>query len=187
MEKPSVSKTAAPAEKKAEPKGEAKPAAKAAASKPGASGSGAMGAAPAAGGMPGAPAMPDPIAGLKQMLLGPIDTVIGEFEKVKQQLGGGKIGVELDSGDIVIPAAMVGKIPPALRQQFETCVGCSANDLVASKRGQSMQGQQKVSKGPGAKESMPSSGAKPSGAKPAMPGAKPSATKSASTSSASRA
>jgi hypothetical protein len=140
MEKPSASKTAAPAEKKAEPKGEAKPAAKAAASKPGASGSGAMGAAPAAGGMPGAPAMPDPIAGLKQMLLGPIDTVIGEFEKVKQQLGGGKIGVELDSGDIVIPAAMVGKIPPALRQQFETCVGCSANDLVASKRGQSMAG-----------------------------------------------
>jgi hypothetical protein len=186
METKPATKTAAPAAKKPEPKGEAKPAAQGAGAPPAKGAGGGMGAAPAAGGMPGtagAGGMPDPMGGLRAMLMQTLDGVDEQFKMLRQKLGGGKIGVELDSGDIVIPAAMVGKIPPALRQQFETCVGCSSNDLMASKRGQSMQGQQKVSKGP----SGAGGGMKSTGGAPKPSGDKPSATKSASTSSASRA
>lgn len=173
-----ASKAAAPAEKKAEPKKEGGSPAKAAgAPKPAAGAPGAMGA----GGMP---AMPDPMADLKAMMSKAVGGIQRELDMVQQKLGGGKVTAELDSGDIVIPAAMVGKIPAALRQQFETCVGCSANDLTASKRGQQMQGQQKVSKGPSGGAQKSASGA-PGSDKPKE--SKPSTTKSASTSSASRA
>lgn len=190
-EKPAASKAAASSEKKADAKSEAKPQAKA----PAKGGMG-MGAGQGDGGGMGsaargaAGAAPDPNAALRDMMLGTVDEMTGVLDGLRQKLGGGKVAVELDSGDVIIPAAMVGQIPAALRSQFETCVGCSANDLMASRRGQSSVGQ-KPKAGPAGKGTGPSGGEKPKAASDGKPGFKqagaPSAMKSASTSSASRA